>query len=156
LTLKLLHLVFLAYLLGGPQVAAASELKGPGRFCGYSPIIDLLPGERVVTIQGGIHGGTFRWEGPFGSLDVHGVGWAAPPESWTPNGVTSKGHARFKERWVSGRYEVVIWNRRNGAAYFLSKRHLTAQQLAAIDRVDLFEEGEVPKGCQLRTAFSWQ
>ena len=62
--------------------ANAGELVGPGRFCGYSPIIDLQAGEKVVTLQGGIHGGSFLWEGPFGKLEVHGIGWASPP-SWT-------------------------------------------------------------------------
>lgn len=61
--------------------AAASVLEGPATFCGYSPIIDLLPGETVTTLQGGIHGGSFRWDGAFGSLIVHGVGWAGRPNA---------------------------------------------------------------------------
>jgi hypothetical protein len=28
----------------------ASELVGPARFCGYAPIIDLLPGEKVTML----------------------------------------------------------------------------------------------------------
>src|ERR1700761_8939023 len=60
--------------------ADANDLVGPGRFCGYAPIIDLLPGEKVTTLQGGIHGGSFRWEGAFGSFEVMGIGWASQPE----------------------------------------------------------------------------
>lgn len=136
--------------------AHAGELKGPGRFCGYSPIIDLLAGERIKTLKGGIHGGTFRWDGAFGSLVVDGIGWASPPAGWMLSGATSKGHALYDQRREDGRYTVAIWNRRHGAAYFSSRRPLTRQQLAAIDRVDLFEEGEAPENCKLRTVFSWE
>lgn len=37
-----------------PFFAEAGELEGPGRFCGYSPIIDLLPGERITTLEGDV------------------------------------------------------------------------------------------------------
>ena len=135
--------------------ARASELAGPARFCGYSPLIDLLPGERIVTLEGGIHGGRFRWEGAFGSLDVDGVGWASrPPGAMIPR-PTSRGHASFEQRHSNGRYVVAIWNRRQGAAYFSSGRPLNSAQLVAIDRVDLFQEGEDPGRCNLRTGFSW-
>jgi hypothetical protein len=129
---------------------------GPGRFCGYSPIIDLLAGERVVTLTGGMHGGTFRWEGPFGVLEVAGIGWAARPPGRIERQPTSKGHARFQQRRNAGRYVIALWNRANGAAYFSSQRPLTRHQVAAIDRVDLFEEGQEPEGCKLRTVFSWE
>jgi hypothetical protein len=137
--------------------ARASELKGPGRFCGYSPIIDLVEGERVITLQGGIHGGTFRWEGPFGSLAVSGIGWASrPPGAIVPR-PTRRGHARFEQRVGDGGFNVAIWNRKNGAAYFSSPVPLNPAQLAAIDRVDLFDEGqERPANCNLRTIFSWE
>lgn len=135
--------------------ARASELKGPGRFCGYSPIIDLLEGERIVTLEGGIHSGTFRWEGAFGTLDVTGIGWASRPAGAIVGGPTRKGHARFKERAGEGGFKVALWNRKHGAAYFASPVPLTGAQLAAIDRVDLYEEGQEPEGCRLRTTFSW-
>jgi hypothetical protein len=135
--------------------ASASELAGPARFCGYSPVIDLLPGERVVTREGGIHGGTFRWDGPFGTLDVAGVGWASRPPGIVAGG-TSTGLIRFRERRAHGQYTIAIWNGRSGAAYFSSRRRLTRQQIAAIDRVDLFQEGEEPQRCNLRTVFSWE
>ncbi len=133
--------------------ASASELTGPGRFCGYAPIIDLLPGERIVTLDGGIHSGRFRWTGPFGDLDVNGIGSASRPPGDLNREPTGKGHASFAQQRVDGRYVVAIWNRRNGAAYFSSHRPLTQQQLAVIDRVDLFEEGEDPGRCNLRTVF---
>ncbi|TGX50179.1 hypothetical protein E5A73_17300 [Sphingomonas gei] len=137
-------------------LAAASDLEGPGRFCGYAPIIDLIAGERVVTLGGGIHSGTFRWEGAFGQLDVIGIGWASPPDSAGKAKRTSKGHLLFPPRRERGRYRVALWNGRNGVAYFSTPHRLTRQQLAAIDRVDLFEEGEEPVGCKLRTIFSWE
>lgn len=140
----------------GAQSAQASELAGPGRFCGYSPIVDLLPGERIVTLEGGIHAGTFRWDGPFGSLEVAGVGWASRPRGNLAARRTARGHAIFKERMREGRYSVAIWNGRNGAAYFTSPSPLTRAQRAAIERVDLFQEGEEPEGCRLRTMFSWE
>ncbi|WP_213980882.1 hypothetical protein [Sphingomonas sp. dw_22] len=139
-----------------PGRGSAGELNGPGRFCGYAPIIDLVAGERVVTLQGGIHGGTFRWEGAFGMLDVHGIGWASKPPGRIVARRAGKGPVRFGQRRVDGKYMVAIWNGRHGAAYFQSPRALTRAQLAAIDRVDLFEEGEEPQGCKLRTIFSWE
>jgi hypothetical protein len=45
--------------------ANASDIVEPGRFGGYSPIIGLLDGEKVTTLEGGIHGDSFRWEDAF-------------------------------------------------------------------------------------------
>ena len=53
-------------------------------------------------------------------------------------------------------YRVAIWNGENGAAYFTSPRPFTASQRRAIARVRLFNEGENPEGCGLRTMFSWE
>ncbi|MES2291280.1 MAG: hypothetical protein V4530_16265 [Pseudomonadota bacterium] len=100
--------------------AVAGELEGPGRFCGYSPIIDLVAGEKIVTLDGGIHGGSFRWEGPFGTLDVYGIGWAGRPKGRMLPGLTSKRHYRFQQRRDDGKYRVAIWNGKHGAAYFSS------------------------------------
>lgn len=136
--------------------AEASELKGPARFCGYSPIIDLLPGEEITTLEGGVHGGTFRWKGPFGSLDVRGIGWAGRPDGELVEQPTDTRPARFAQREVSGHYEVAIWNGAHGVAYISSPRPLTAGQMKAISRVTLFEEGQTPSGCNLRTVFSWE
>ncbi|HEX8126118.1 MAG TPA: hypothetical protein VF548_11095 [Allosphingosinicella sp.] len=133
----------------------ASELRGPARFCGYSPIIDLLEGERVVVLKGGIHAGSFRWEGAFGSLKVAGIGWASRPAGKMLRRPTSRGHALFEQSFRDGGFSVAIWNRRQGAAYFSSSAPITRDQLAAIDRVDLFQEGEEPGDCRLRTIFSW-
>ena len=72
------------------------------------------------------------------------------------SGRTSKGHVRFKQRFEDGKYEVAIWNERQGAAYFISTEPFTARDWAAIDRVDLFQEGENPERCDLRTIFSWE
>jgi hypothetical protein len=145
-----------AALLALPSAAHASEMEGPGRFCGYSPIIDMQPGERVVVLAGGMHGGTFRWSGDFGTLEVHGIGWASKPRGKVAVRRNAKGHVRFAQRPVDGEYVVALWNGAAGAAYFRSQRPFTAAQLAAIDRVDLFEEGQEPEGCQLRTIFSWE
>jgi len=134
----------------------ASELVGPARFCGYAPIIDLLPGEKVTTLEGGIHGGSFLWEGAFGSLKVHGIGWASPAKGRMLNPPTADRPARFAQRRVNQGYEVAIWNGAHGAAYFISPTRFSAPQLAAIDRVRLFEEGQDPTGCKLRTIFVWE
>ncbi|MGX5713614.1 hypothetical protein ACWKWJ_13010 [Sphingopyxis terrae subsp. ummariensis] len=140
----------------GAAAASAGELKGPARFCGYSPIIDLLPGERIETLSGGIHGGTFRWTGNFGSLKVNGIGWASKPKGKIASKRNAMGHVRFAQRRSEGEYVVAIWNRSHGAAYFSSADPITKLQLAAIDRVDLFNEGEHPEGCKLQTIFSWE
>ncbi len=140
----------------GATAVSAGELKGPARFCGYSPTIDLLPGEHIETLSGGIHGGTFRWTGDFGSLEVNGIGWASKPKGVVALRRNAKGHVRFAQRKRDGEYSVAIWNRAHGAAYFSSLRPLTDAQLTAIDRVDLFNEGENPDGCDLRTIFSWE
>ena len=135
--------------------AAAGDLKGPARFCGYSPVIDLLPGESITTLGGGIHGGNFRWEGPFGSLDVSGIGWASRPRGRIAEARTRTNPARFAQRRVDDRYVVAIWNGAQGAAYFSSASPFTSDQLRAISRVDLFQEGQSPEGCDLRTVFSF-
>ena len=134
----------------------AGTLKGPGRFCGYSPIIDLVPGEEVVTLQGGIHGGSFRWTGAFGSLEVSGTGWASKPRGRKVRGADGDRPALFSQGHDRDRYVVSIWNGRHGAAYFSSSLPLTPAQLRAVDRVRLFEEGDEPQGCNLRTVFSWE
>ncbi|MBI1685889.1 hypothetical protein [Caulobacter hibisci] len=135
--------------------AQAGELAGPGRFCGYSPIIDLLPGEKVTTLQGGAHAGTFRWEGPFGVLEVSGSGWGARPPGAIVRRLSKTEPARFAQRRDHGRHVVALWNGGYGAAHFSSDKRLTKAQIAAIDRVRLFQEGETPSGCDLRTVFSW-
>lgn len=134
----------------------AGELAGPARFCGYAPIIDLLPGEKVTTLEGGIHSGSFRWEGAFGSFEVDGIGLAARPKGRMLNPPTADRPARFAQRPTKKGYQVAIWNGANGAAYFTSPTPFRAPQLAAIDRVRLFEEGQEPNGCKLRTIFVWE
>lgn len=129
---------------------------GPGRFCGYSPIIDLVEGETIEPLEGGIHSGSFRWTGAFGTLEVSGVGWAGKPPGAALADKTGKGWTRFAEQGVKGHYQVAIWNGRQGAAYFKSPTRLTRAQLAAIDRVDLFQEGDEPEGCKYRTIFVWE
>lgn len=134
----------------------ANDIVGPGRFCGYSPIIDLLGGEKVTTLEGGIHGGSFRWEGAFGTLDVYGIGWASRPKGRIVKSRRSNSPARFAQKRVEGVYQIAIWNGAHGAAYFTSSIPFTQPQLGAIDRVELFEEGQSPSGCKLRTIFSWE
>lgn len=135
--------------------ANASAIEGPGRFCGYSPIIDLLDGEKVTTLEGGIHGGRFRWDGAFGTLEVYGIGWASRPKGRIVKARHSNNPARFAQKRVEGVYRIAIWNGKHGAAYFASSIPFTKPQLAAIDRVELFEEGQSPPNCKLRTIFSW-
>jgi len=141
-------------LAAAPQ-AVAGDWKGPGRFCGYSPIIDLVQDEEVTVLTGAIHSGTFRWDGAFGSLKVAGVGLASRPKGRVV-APTGKGHKRFGQRRDTNGYTVAIWNGETGAAYFTSPRPLTKAQFAAIDRVDLFNEGEEPKGCDFRTVVVWE
>ena len=145
-----------AFALAIPSAGHAEGLEGPARFCGYSPIIDLLSGERIVTLGGGIHGGTFRWAGNFGSLEVSGSGWSRKPKGQVAVRRNATGHIRFAQRRVDGEYVVAIWNGSHGTAQFSSDTPLTNAQLAAIDRVDLFDEGQEPEGCKLRTVFSWE
>lgn len=135
--------------------ASAAVLEGPGRFCGYSPIIDLHPGEQITTLDNGIHGGSFEWKGGFGKLIVHGMGWASRPKGRISSQPTGDKPGLFSEQRRDGKYILAIWNGRQGAAYFESATRFTRRQRAAIDRVRLFQEGEKPKGCNLRTAFVW-
>ncbi|MBO9726851.1 MAG: hypothetical protein J7530_20970 [Novosphingobium sp.] len=136
--------------------ASASDIVGPGRFCGYSPIIDLLDGEKVTTLEGGIHGGSFRWDGAFGTLEVYGIGWASRPKGRIVKARHFNSPVRFAQKRVAGVYRIAIWNGTHGVAYFTSSEPFTQSQLAAIDRVELFEEGDSPSGCKLRTIFSWE
>lgn len=133
----------------------AGTLDGPGRFCGYAPIIDLLPGEKITTLTGGIHAGSFRWDGSFGTLDVSGIGWAGRPKGRIVKARTDQEPARLAQKRVDGLYQIAIWNGAHGLAYFTSAKPFTSAQLDAIDRVRLFEEGENPAGCDLRTIFVW-
>jgi hypothetical protein len=139
-----------------PGAAASAAWEGPGRFCGYGPIIDLLPAESIKTLNGGIHGGWFEWTGLFGTLEVYGIQWAARPRDRPRAGKTPKGLIRFGEVKRDGLHELALWNGRQGAAYFRSKSPLTKLQRQAIERVDLFQEGEEPTGCKYRTVFSWE
>ncbi|PJG46364.1 hypothetical protein CAF53_19455 [Sphingobium sp. LB126] len=136
--------------------ANASEIEGPGRFCGYSPIIDLMPGKKVTTLEGGIHGGGFRWEGAFGTLEVYGTGWASRPKGRIVKSRSADSPARFAQKRAEGGYQIAIWNGSHGAAYFTSPTPFTQSQLKAIDRVVLFEEGQSPSNCKSRTIFSWE
>lgn len=146
--------VMLSMLVATP--ANASDIVGPGRFCGYSPIIDLRDGEKVTTLEGGIHGGSFRWEGVFGTLEVYGIGWASRPKGRIVKARFSNTPARFAQKRVERLYQIAIWNGEHGAAYFTSPKPFTSPQLDAIDRVKLFEEGQSPSDCKLRTIFSWE
>lgn len=136
--------------------AEAADLAGPGRFCGYAPIIDLLPGERITTLDGGIHGGSFVWEGAFGSLEVRGIGWANRPRGRLIGAASNAKPARSKQRRRDGGYEIAIWNGGHGAAYFRSTTPFTVLQAEAVGRVTLFEEGQTPSDCKLRMLFSWE
>ena len=147
--------VLLAAALAVPGAALAGDLDGPARFCGYSPIIDLKRGETVTTLQGGGHGGRFRWDGPFGSMTVDGIGWASKPPGRIVEPKVGDNPARFAVRRDDRGYVIAIWNGEHGAAYFTSPRPFTAKQRHAIARVRLFNEGEDPEGCDLRTVFYW-
>ncbi len=151
---RALALTTVATVMAGTP-AGAGELRGPGRFCGYSPIIDIAAGERIVTLEGGMHGGRFRWTGPWGAMTVDGLGWASRPGGHALPDRTNGGTIRFTERRERSGHVVAIWNGQQGAAYFRSDSRFTPGQLAAIDRVRLFQEGETPSGCDLRTVFSW-
>jgi hypothetical protein len=154
--MKRLVVLAVVGLVGGfLDQAEAGELKGPGRFCGYSPIIDLLPGETITTLEGGVHAGKFRWEGPFGSLEVSGIGWASRPPGRIVVAQSGTRPALFAQRRTDGRYVVAIWNGAHAAAYFSSDSPFTPDQIRAIGRVALYQEGETPEGCNLRTIFAW-
>jgi hypothetical protein len=146
--------VMLSALVVAP--ATAADIVGPGRFCGYSPIIDLLDGEKVTTLEGGIHSGRFRWEGAFGILEVHGIGWAGRPKGRIVKARSFNSPARFAQKRAEGTYQIAIWNGTHGAAYFTSPKPFTQSQLDAVDRVGLFEEGQSPSNCKLSTVFSWE
>lgn len=132
-------------------------VDGPGRFYGYGPIIELRAGEHIKPRQGGIHSGSFRWKGAFGTLEVQGIQWGGPPEREARKQPTAAGQTLF-EAWREGEgYVAAIWNGRNGVAYFRSSTRFTPAQMAAIERVSLFDEnGPEPQGCKLRTVFVWE
>jgi hypothetical protein len=146
----------LASVVMGVVPVYGDELKGPLRFCGYSPIIDLQRDETIQLLSGGIHGGSFRWSGPFGSLEVHGIGWASRPQGRIVKKLSGDTPARFAPRRQDGRYKIAIWNGGHSAAYFISDRPISDEQIRAIDRVRLYEEGQNPVGCDTRTVFSWE
>ena len=135
--------------------ATASDLEGPARFCGYSPIIDLRPGEKITILQGGIHGGSFQWDGDFGSMVVRGIGWATRPKGQLVVHPSEGRPGQFAQQKRDGKFVIAIWNGRQGAAYFESPARFSDEQRAAIGRVRLFQEGEAPSDCDLRTVFAW-
>lgn len=132
---------------------ADARFDGPGRFCGYSVVLDLQRGENIEAMSLGIHSGNFVWSGSFGRLEVSNVGWARKPEGVLEG--TRKGLTTFRiER--AGREGLALWNGRAGAAYFFGSGRITAEQRAAIDRVYLIDElSDEPQGCRYRTIFSW-
>ena len=140
---------------GGATSVKSSVLEGPATFCGYSPIIDLQMGETVTTLEGGIHQGSFRWDGAFGSLVVRGEGWTTRPNGRLVVAPSGEKPGRFAERKREGQHTIAIWNGRQGAAYFETRSRFTDQQLEAIERVRLFQDGEEPSHCDLRTEFAW-
>ena len=149
-------LLLLIVALIGEGSAKASHFTGPGRFCGYSAIIDLNEDESIETMSGGIHAGGFLWKGKFGVLEVLNIGWASKPPGVKKTNLTSTGQTIFLENWDDGKFQIAIWNRRNGSAYFRSPDEFSDEQMGAIDRVYLFDETESePKGCKYRTVFSW-
>lgn len=152
-----MRLMFLAapFALAIATHSYGADISGPGRFCGYAPIIDLRSGEDITVLQSGIHAGSFRWKGAFGSLDVWGSGWAQPPAGAVAAAAIGDAPMRFKPTRMGTVYRIAIWNGLHGVAYFSSARPLTAPQVEAIKRVRLFEEGEAPSDCDLRTVFSW-
>ena len=72
------------------------------------------------------------------------------------NPATADKPARFAQRRVKKGYQVAIWNGAHGTAYFTSPTPFGASQIAAIERVRLFEEGQEPTGCKLRTIVVWE
>lgn len=155
MSMRLIMSGLMGLLLSALTPALASDVEGPGRFCGYSPIIDLLLGESVTILQGGIHGGSFRWNGAFGSLEVQGIGWASPPKGRVVRPLSDQQPARFNQKKLKHSFQIAIWNGAQGAAYFESPTPFTRDQLVAIDRVMLYQEGQEPTGCKLHTVFSW-
>jgi hypothetical protein len=145
------------FLTGGALLVAAAgataaDLEGPARYCGYSAIIDLAPGEAVTAQSGGMHGGWFEWSGSFGTLQVRNNGFAKRPEGTRFRELTTTGQTRFHPTRKDGKYRIALWNRRYGTAYFQSDERFTESQLAAIDRVHLYDEWSKPEGCSFRTA----
>jgi len=129
---------------------AAAELHGPGRYCGYSPIIDLLPGEMITTLEDGLERGSFRWQGAFGSLEVRGDSWAEKPKGRIVTPGASSAPTRFAQRRAAGGYSIAIWNGSHSVAVFMSRSPFTAKQIEAIGRVRLRDIAETsPVGCDL-------
>lgn len=64
--------------------------------------------------------------------------------------------AIFAPRRVKKGYQVAIWNGAHATAYITSSSPFREAQMAAIKRVRLFEEGQEPSGCTLRTIFVWE
>jgi len=143
-------------MLAAGDPAAAHALHGPGRFCGYSTVIDLRADERVVTLEGSIHSGSFRWEGPWGHMTVRDSEIASPGHRKVAVERTPGGAIRLAERRDGNGYVVAIGNGRSAAAWFSNDTRFTAAQLAAIDRVTLFADGQQPERCDLRTVFVWE
>ncbi|MFM1977479.1 MAG: hypothetical protein RL145_2325 [Pseudomonadota bacterium] len=146
-------LVFFAVLT---TPARATEVTGPARFCGYSTIIDLEAGEKVRIVDAGIHAGRFLWLGSFGALEVRNIGWAKRPAGRIVRKSTQAKPARFQQTKSRDVYSVALWNGRQGVAYITSSTRFTTNQIEAIDRVKLYQEGEPPQNCTMRTVFIWE
>ena len=89
-------------------------------------------------------------------MTVLGTGIASPGDEKVAVERTPGGATGYAERRDGDRHVVAIWNRSTGTAWFSNDRRFTAPQLAAIDRVQLFDESERPEGCNLRTIFVWE
>lgn len=151
--MNMLPLILAAAATLAAESEKASDFVGPGRFCGYSAIIDLEPGEKVEPLGYGIHGGEFRLTGSFGSLEVGESGWARKP-SGRVKALTALKLTMFHQHRQESRWMIALWNGEHGVARFVADTRFTTEQLKVIERVRLINEGDEPDGCKYRVIFT--
>ncbi|WP_336925740.1 hypothetical protein [Altererythrobacter palmitatis] len=130
-----------------------SIFTGPAKFCGYATVIALREGETITPQEGGIHSGRYVWDGEFGRLEVQEIGWAAAPVEAPMQERTAAGMIQFAERKDGFRFVQMIWNGEHGVASFISPRRFSRQQIDAVGRVTLFNEGQRPQDCEYNFLF---
>jgi hypothetical protein len=147
----------LAALAAAGAAASDKPWTGPGRFCGYATVIDLLPAESIGERELGIHGAQYLWISDRGAVRIQEINWAAEPRPVARRlgTVNDAELVALGRKSKLGRY--ALWNGDHLAAYFTSSAvrsdtdalHI-ARRLMLVDHA-----GAKGEGCKYRILFSW-
>ncbi|WCM27836.1 hypothetical protein NDN01_02590 [Sphingomonas sp. QA11] len=141
-----------------PEEPAPRPWVGPGRFCGYASVIDLQPGEQIIAGEGGVHGASYIWSGPFGAIVVDEINWASRPKHVVRSISKEGGIEIFQLRGGGSKPLYVVSDGGHLVAYLSSSMfRKNKSDLKYIRRIGLSDHaGDKGTGCKYRMLFSWE